>query len=161
MGNFMKKYRVRSVVKRHSVKNIMKKYLELNKSLNTEMSVEYWENEESSFAAELLSGFSTEDWHTLEETWPKKSAIWQERCAKILASTPSPISFRILAHMSMSRRMGVVGQALQSIAKLSPDFRTELETLDLIEKNVQDANISDRFRKNILATIERIKAEML
>lgn len=59
-------------------------FQELDTYLSQDFSDDYWSDDASLYACELVKQLTTEDWNALHASWRNRSKQWQERCAEIL-----------------------------------------------------------------------------
>lgn len=62
----------------------MTTFQELDTYLSQDFSDDYWSDDASLYACELVKQLTTEDWDALKSSWRNRSKHWQERCAEIL-----------------------------------------------------------------------------
>ncbi|MFE1748581.1 hypothetical protein [Coleofasciculus sp. H7-2] len=59
-------------------------FQELDAYLSQNFSDDYWADDASLYACELVKQLTTEDWDALHASWQNRSKEWQVRCAEIL-----------------------------------------------------------------------------
>lgn len=59
-------------------------FQDLDTYLSQDFSDDYWADDASLYACELVKQLTTEDWNALHASWQNHSKHWQERCAEIL-----------------------------------------------------------------------------
>lgn len=62
----------------------MTTFQELDVYLSQDFSEDYWADDASLYACELVKQLTTEDWNALYASWRNRSKQWQVRCAEIL-----------------------------------------------------------------------------
>ena len=62
----------------------MTTFQELDAYLSQKFSTDYWYNNASLYACELVKQLTTENWNAIHASWRNRSKQWQERCAEIL-----------------------------------------------------------------------------
>ena len=62
----------------------MTTFQELDTYLSQDFSEDYWADDASLYAPELVKQLTTEDWTALKSSWQNRSKQWQVRCAEIL-----------------------------------------------------------------------------
>ena len=58
-------------------------FQELDTYLSQDFSDDYWSDDASLYARELVKQLTTEDWDALKFSWRNRSKHWQESCAEI------------------------------------------------------------------------------
>jgi tetratricopeptide (TPR) repeat protein len=62
----------------------MTTFQELDAYLSQDFSDDYWADDASLYACDLVKQLTTDDWNVLHASWRNRSKQWQERCAEIL-----------------------------------------------------------------------------
>jgi hypothetical protein len=62
----------------------MKIFQELDTYLSQDFSEDYWSDDASLYACELVKQLAMEDWNALKSSWQNRSKEWQVRCAEVL-----------------------------------------------------------------------------
>lgn len=62
----------------------MSRYAEFDEYLGKEYSVDYWSDDASSYAREMVADFTPADWDALEVEWREKPSQWQVYAAQVL-----------------------------------------------------------------------------
>ncbi len=62
----------------------MTTFQELDAYLSQDFSDDYWADDASLYACDLVKQLTTDDWNALKSSWRNHSKQWQERCAEIL-----------------------------------------------------------------------------
>ncbi|SMF30561.1 hypothetical protein [Pseudobacteriovorax antillogorgiicola] len=84
----------------------------LGQNLN---NVDYWGDEESIYAADLLKDFDDKDWLSLEKEWKSRPDVWKERCAQLIDLRKDQKSLSILAEMLETGNLDITINAIESL----------------------------------------------
>jgi hypothetical protein len=117
---------------------------ELNEYLAGEFTADYWYDEASEEAQEIVKEFRPEDWDRLGREWRQRSPEWQSRCAYALHGANSRQAAPILREMLLSSDQKVALTSVDALLTLdleSVEFELkgpEIDRLQAIEANRPD-----------------------
>jgi tetratricopeptide (TPR) repeat protein len=135
----------------------MTTFQELDAYLIQDFSDDYWADDASLYACELLKQLTTEDWNTLKSSWENRSKQWQVRCAEILDWGDKPQAVPLLLEMI---REGddeltlTAADSLRSIGVAELDFPIDEDVLERLQAVAQTGNIAKRIISELLGQLE-------
>jgi len=127
--------------------------------LKQEMSSDYWNDEESSYAGEVILSFNPLDWEELEQSWENRSDIWKERCALLLDIKGNQNAFEILKKMLQEDNMEIIGEVLESLQSFPNESKSTIN-FELLESKIINSQASDGYKTSMLTSIKNIKSKL-
>jgi hypothetical protein len=90
-------------------------FSEFDNYLELEFLVDYWYDEGTGIASDLLSKFGEQDWKELKRQCLSRADAWKIRCAEVLDLVSHPVSTEILVELMESKEDDVVVAAADSL----------------------------------------------
>jgi tetratricopeptide (TPR) repeat protein len=135
----------------------MTTFQELDTYLSQDFSEDYWADDASLYAPELVKQLTTEDWTALKSSWQNRSKQWQVRCAEILDWGEARQAVPLLLEMS---RVGddeltlTAADSLRSIGVAELDLPVSDDVLKRLQVVAQTGNIAKRIISELLEQLQ-------
>jgi len=117
---------------------------------------DYWHDDTSGYAGDLISKFDKQDWIELTVTWRQRDDSWQERCAYVLDYSYCESSYKILNGMLDSKNLGVVLTALDSMYDFPSEFEVDRQFLNSLKVRVEQSDKSAKYKKVVCSLIDAL-----
>jgi hypothetical protein len=136
----------------------MTTFQELDAYLSQDFSDDYWSDDASLYAHELVKQLSTEDWNALKSCWQNRSKQWQIRCAEILDWGEALQAVPLLRQMIQVRDDELTLTAADSLRSLvgvvNPNLPVSKDVLKHLQAVAQTGNIAKN--KDVLEHLQAV-----
>ncbi len=136
----------------------MTTFQELDAYLSQDFSDDYWSDDASLYAHELVKQLSTEDWKALKSCWQNRSKQWQIRCAEILDWGEALQAVPLLRQMIQVRDDELTLTAADSLRSLvgvvNPNLPVSKDVLKHLQAVAQTGNIAKN--KDVLEHLQAV-----
>ncbi|MBD1832149.1 hypothetical protein H6F61_05475 [Cyanobacteria bacterium FACHB-472] len=131
----------------------MTTFQELDVYLSQDFSEDYWADDASLYARELVKQLTTEDWNALKSSWQNRSKDWQVRCAEILdwgeAHQTVPLLLEIIRDEDDELTL-TAADSLRSIGVAELDLPVGKDVLERLQTVAQKGNLAKRIINELL-----------
>ncbi len=135
----------------------MTTFQELDAYLSQDFSDDYWADDASLYACELVKQLTPEDWNALQSSWQNRSKQWQVRCAEILdwgeASQAVPLLLEMIREGDDELTL-TAADSLRSIGVAELDFPIDEDVLEPLQAVAQTGNITKRIIGELLEQLQ-------
>ncbi len=131
----------------------MATFQELDAYLSKEFSEDYWADDASLYACELVKQLTTDDWNALKSSWRYRSKHWQERCAEIINWADVRYSVPLLLEMVQvddDELTLTAADSLRSIGVGELDLSVGENVLERLQAVAQNGKIAKRIINELL-----------
>ncbi len=135
----------------------MTTFQELDAYLSQDFSEDYWADDASLYARELVKQLTTEDWNALKSSWQNRSKEWQMRCAEILdwgeARQVVPLLLEMI-QVENDELTLTVADSLRSIGVVELDLSVGKDVLERLQTVAQTSSIAKRIINELLKQLQ-------
>lgn len=135
----------------------MTTFQELDVYLSQDFSEDYWADDASLYACELVKQLTTDDWNALHASWRNRSQQWQERCAEILdwgdARQAVPLLLEMI-RVEDDELTLTAADSLSSIGVAELDLPVGADVLSRLQTVAQKGNIAKRIINELLKQLQ-------
>jgi len=132
-------------------------FQELDAYLSQDFSDDYWYDDASLYACELVKQLTIEDWNALLSSWQNRSKQWQVRCAEILdwgeASQAVPLLLEMIREGDDELTL-TAADSLRSIGVAELDLPVGEDVLERLQAVAQTGNIAKRIISELLEQLQ-------
>ena len=136
----------------------MTTFQELDAYLSQDFSDDFWSDDASLYARDLVQQLSTEDWNAFKSSWQNRSKEWQIRCAEILDWGEALQAVPLLRQMIQVRDDELTLTAADSLRSLvggvNPNFPVSTDVLEHLQAVAQTGNIAKN--KDVLEHLQAV-----
>ena len=136
----------------------MTTFQELDAYLSQDFSDDFWSDDASLYARDLVQQLSTEDWNAFKSSWQNRSKEWQIRCAEILDWGEALQAVPLLRQMIQVRDDELTLTAADSLRSLvgvvNPNLPVSKDVLEHLQAVAQTGNIARRIINDLTGNIE-------
>ncbi|HEY9633539.1 MAG TPA: hypothetical protein V6D14_09045 [Coleofasciculaceae cyanobacterium] len=136
----------------------MTTFQELDAYLSQDFSDDYWADDASLYARELVKQLTTEDWNALKSSWQNRSKEWQVRCAEILDWGEAIQAVPLLRQMIQVRDDELTLTAADSLRSLvgvvNPNLPVSKDVLKHLQAVAQTGTIANS--KDVLEHLQAV-----
>lgn len=136
----------------------MTTFQELDTYLSQDFSDDYWADDASLYARELVKQLTLDDWNALKSSWQNRSKQWQVRFAEILDWGETPRAVSLLRQMIQVRDDELTLTAADSLRSLvgvvNPNLLVSKDVLKHLQAVAQTANIANS--KDVLEHLQAV-----
>lgn len=130
---------------------------ELDAYLTQNFSDDYWADEASLYACELVKQLTTEDWDALKSSWQNRSKQWQVRCAEILDWGQTRQAVPLLLEMIQTgddELTVTAADSLRSIGVAELGLSIGNDVLELLQVVAHKSSIAKRIINELLKQLQ-------
>jgi tetratricopeptide (TPR) repeat protein len=135
----------------------MTTFQELDTYLSQDFSDDYWADDASLYACELVKQLTTEDWDALKFSWRNRSKHWQERCAEILDWGDARQAVPLLLEMIQVEDNDLTltaADSLSSIGVVELDLPVGADVLSRLQAVAHSGNVAKLIINQLLKQLE-------
>jgi hypothetical protein len=135
----------------------MTTFQELDAYLSQNFSDDYWSDDASLYARELVKQLTTEDWNALKSSWQNRSKEWQMRCAEILDWGEALQAVPLLLEMIQVENDDLTltaADSLRSIGVVELDLPVGKDVLERLQMVAQTSSIAKRIINELLKQLQ-------
>lgn len=136
----------------------MTTFQELDAYLSKDFSEDYWADDASLYARELVKQLSSQDWNALKSCWKNRSKQWQVRFAEILDWGETRRAVSLLQQMIQVRDDELTLTAADSLRSLvgvvNPNVPVSKDVLKHLQAVAQTSNIANS--KDVLEHLQAV-----
>ena len=135
----------------------MTTFQELDAYLSQDFSDDYWADDASLYACELVKQLTTEDWDALKFSWRNRSKHWQERCAEILDWGDARQAVPLLLEMIQVEDNDLTltaADSLSSIGVVELDLPVGADVLSRLQAVAHSGNVAKLIINQLLKQLE-------
>ncbi|HEY9710607.1 MAG TPA: hypothetical protein V6D48_20525 [Oculatellaceae cyanobacterium] len=135
----------------------MTTFQELDAYLSQDFSDDYWFDDASLYARELVKQLTTEDWNALKSSWQNRSKEWQVRCAEILDWGEARQAVPLLLEMIQVENDELTltaADSLRSIGVVELDLPVGKDVLERLQTVAQTGSIAKRIINELLKQLQ-------
>jgi hypothetical protein len=132
-------------------------FQELDAYLSQDFSDDYWADDASLYACELVKQLTTEDWNALKSSWRNRSKQWQERCAEILDWGDARQAVPLLLEMIQvedDELTLTAADSLSSIGVADLDLPVGADVLSRLQAVAHSGNVAKLIINQLLKQLE-------
>jgi hypothetical protein len=132
-------------------------FQELDAYLSQDFSDDYWADDASLYACELVKHLTTEDWNALKSSWQNRWRHWQVRCAEILDWGEAHQAVPLLLEMIQvgdDELTLTAADSLRSIGAAELDLPVGKDVLERLQAVAQTGNIAQHIINELLKQLQ-------
>jgi hypothetical protein len=137
----------------------MTTFQELDAYLSQDFSDDYWSDDASLYARELVKQLTLDDWNAFKSSWQNRSKEWQIRCAEILDWGEALQAVPLLRQMIQVRDDELTLTAADSLRSLvgvvNPNSPVSKDVLKHLQEIAQTGNIATN-SKEVLKHLQEV-----
>ena len=135
----------------------MTTFQKLDVYLSQDFSEDYWAEDASLYARELVKQLTTGDWNTLHASWQNRSKEWQVRFAEVLdwgeAHQAVPLLLEIIRDEDDELTL-TAADSLRSIGVGELDLPVGKDVLERLQTVAQTGSIAQRIINELLKQLQ-------
>ena len=135
----------------------MTTFQELDAYLSKDFSEDYWADDASLYARELVKQLTTQDWDALKSSWQNRSKEWQVRCAEIIdwgeARQAVPLLLEMIREEDDELTL-TAADSLRSIGVAELDLPVGDDVLKRLQAVAQTGNLARRIIGELLEQLQ-------
>jgi hypothetical protein len=132
-------------------------FQELDAYLSQDFSDDYWADDASLYACELVKHLTTEDWNALKSSWQNRSKEWQVCCAEVLdwgeARQAVPLLLEMIQNGDDELTL-TAADSLRSIGVAELDSSVGEDILERLQTVAQKGSIAKRLINELLKQLQ-------
>ncbi len=132
----------------------MTTFQELDAYLSQDFSDDYWADDASLYACDLVKQLTTDDWNALKSSWRNHSKQWQVRCAEILdwgdARQAVPLLLEMIREGDDELTL-TAADSLRSIGVADLDLAISADVLSRLQALANSGNVAKLIINQLLA----------
>jgi len=135
----------------------MTTFQELDAYLSQDFSDDYWADDASLYACDLVKQLTTDDWNVLHASWRNRSKQWQVRCAEILDWGDKPQAVPLLLEMIQvedDELTLTAADSLSSIGVAELDLPVSEDVLSRLQAVAHSGNVAKLISNQLLAQLQ-------
>lgn len=142
----------------------MTTFQQLDTYLSQDFPDDYWADDASIYAYELVKQLTTEDWNALKSSWQNRSKRWQVRCAEILDWGEARQVVPLLLEMIQGKDDELTLTAADSLRSIGlgelnlpvgvSEAARSADVLERLEAVAQTGNIAKRIINELLKQLQ-------